>query len=49
MLKTSINYTLFIKNTVCNMPSYTVTEDEYNALDFGLGHYIPTTINKKYY
>ena len=28
------------------MSSYTQTEDEYNALVFGLDHHIPTRTNK---
>lgn len=28
------------------MSSHTLTEDEHNALDFGLDHYIPTKTNK---
>ena len=30
-----------------NMSSYSLTEDEYNALAFGLDHDIPTRTSKK--
>ena len=36
------NHISFIKNTVYNMQSYTFSEEEYNALAFGLDHHIPT-------
>ena len=36
------NHTSFFKNTVYNMSSYTLLEEEYNALAFGLDHLIPT-------
>ena len=37
----NVNHISFIKNTVYNMSSYTLTGDEYNALTFGLDHHIP--------
>ena len=36
------NHTSFIKNTVYNMSSYTLSKEEHNALAFGLDHHIPT-------
>ena len=32
----------FIKNTVCSMSSYPLTEDEYNSLVFGVDQHILT-------
>ena len=40
------NHISFIKNTVYNMSFYTLTEDEYNTLAFGLDQHIPTRTNK---
>ena len=41
------NYTCtFIKATVHNMSSYNLTQEEYDALAFGLDHHIPTRTNK---
>ena len=42
----NVNHTSFIKSTVYNMSSYTLTEDEYNAFAFGLDHHIPGRTNK---
>ena len=39
------NHISYLKNTVCNMLSYPLTEDEYNALAFGLDQHIPTRTN----
>ena len=39
------NHISFIKNTVCNMWSYPLNEDKYNALAFGLDQHIPTRTN----
>ena len=39
------NHISFIKNTICNMSAYLLTEDEYNALAFGLDQHIPTRTN----
>ena len=35
-----------IQNTVYNITSYTLTEDEYNALAFELDHHVPTETNE---
>ena len=40
------NHISFIKNTIYNMSSYTLTEDEYYSLAFGLDHHILTRTNK---
>ena len=40
------NHISFSNYSVFNMSSYTLTEDEYNALAFGLDHHIPTRTNK---
>ena len=42
----NINHISFISNTVYNISSYTLTEDEYNTLAFGLDYHISTRINK---
>ena len=38
----------FIKNIVFNTSSYTLTENEYTALAFGLDHHIQTKTSKNY-
>ena len=42
----NVNHTSFVKNIVHNMLSYTLTEDEYNALAFGLDHHFAARTNK---
>ena len=35
--------TNYIKHTVQNFPRYALSDEEYNALSYGLDHYVPST------